>query len=231
MSIKISKPLILKTVRAGFSAATLITLLTMLGCGEDISQSNKENKTRGQTTNYQKSILDARTKLEKETADTSTTRFNAEEIARFKIKPRQYFAPDTSYIIDAVFSLDTSTPVFRMPTNTDRKPKFRIYGYLKFSIHDTAVKLTAYQYMEDRSDSGFLFIPFGDKTNDFTTYGGGRYLDVPLPASDKVILDFNKAYNPYCSYSDRWSCTLVPPVNMLDVSILAGEKIYREGHH
>lgn len=180
---------------------------------------------------YVQSILNDRAKLEKETADTSISRFNAEEIARFKIKPRQYFAPDTSYIIDAVFSLDTSTPVFRMPTNTDRKPKFRIYGYLKFSIHDTLCNLTAYQYMEDRSDSGFLFIPFGDKTNDFTTYGGGRYLDVPLPASHKVILDFNKAYNPYCSYSDRWSCTLVPSVNMLDVSIPAGEKIYREGHH
>jgi len=192
---------------------------------------NQKNQTLSKTEAYIQSILDERAKLEKETADTAITRFNAEEIAQFKIKPRQYFYPDTQYIVKAVFTLDTSSPVFRMPTNTDRKPRFRIYGYLDFKIHDTACRLTAYQYMETPEDNDFLFIPFGDKTNDFTTYGGGRYLDIPMPTSDTVTLDFNKAYNPYCSYSDRWSCTLVPPVNMLDVSIFAGEKIYREEHH
>ena len=204
----------------------VVILLFTISC----NSVNQKSKSVSKSNAYIQSILDDRAKLEKETADTNITRFNAEEIARFKIKPRQYFYPDTLYIVKAVFTLDTNTPVFRMPTNTGRKPKFRIYGYLDFSLHDTACLLTAYQYMEDLSDSGFLFIPFGDKTNDYTTYGGGRYLDIPIPTTDTVILDFNKAYNPYCSYSDRWSCTLVPPVNMLDVSVLAGEKIYRTGH-
>ncbi len=222
---------ILKTISfikkgAGLTISFVVILLFTISC----NSVNQKSKSVSKSNAYIQSILDDRAKLEKETADTNITRFNAEEIARFKIKPRQYFYPDTLYIVKAVFTLDTSTPVFRMPTNTDRKPKFRIYGYLDFSLHDTACLLTAYQYMEDLSDSGFLFIPFGDKTNDYTTYGGGRYLDIPIPTTDTVILDFNKAYNPYCSYSDRWSCTLVPPVNMLDVSVLAGEKIYRTGH-
>ena len=205
----------------------VVVILLATGCGSNTQKTKKPTGTEA----YIQSILADRAKLEKETADTTTSRFNAEEIAQFKIKPRQYFYPDTQYIIRAVFTLDTSSPVFRMPTNTDRKPRFRIYGYLDFRVKDTACRLTAYQYMEDPEDNDFLFIPFGDKTNDYTTYGGGRYLDIPMPTSDTVVLDFNKAYNPYCSYSDRWSCTLVPPVNMLDVSIPAGEKIYRESHH
>jgi uncharacterized protein (DUF1684 family) len=218
---------LLSLINRGIAVSFVIVLLFTTGCGSN----NQEARTISGTETYIQSILADREKLEKETADTTISRFNAEEIAQFKIKPRQYFYPDTTYIIKAVFTLDTSTPVFRMPTNTDRKPRFRIYGYLDFSIHDTVCRLTAYQYMETPEDDDFLFIPFGDKTNDYTTYGGGRYLDIPIPLSDTVILDFNKAYNPYCSYSDRWSCTLVPPVNMLDVHIFAGEKIYREGHH
>ncbi|HCZ36157.1 MAG TPA: hypothetical protein DHV26_09555, partial [Cytophagales bacterium] len=54
------------------------------------------------------------------------------------------------------------------------------------------------------------------------SYGGGRYLDVKIPEGDTMILNFNLAYNPYCAYSNRYSCPRVPSNNDLPVAIKAG---------
>ena len=70
-----------------------------------------------------------------------------------------------------------------------------------------------------------LFVPFKDATNGAETYGGGRYIDVKTPKGNKVILDFNLAYNPSCAYgSDRYSCPIPPKKNFLKIPIKAGEK-------
>jgi uncharacterized protein len=77
---------------------------------------------------------------------------------------------------------------------------------------------------------GGLFLPFGDATNGSETYGGGRYLLDTVKGADlgvedgEVVLDFNFAYNPSCSYDDRWACPLPPPENRLDLAIRAGER-------
>jgi len=73
----------------------------------------------------------------------------------------------------------------------------------------------------------YLFLRFIDKTNDETTYSGGRYLDIRIPEGDSIILDFNKAYNPYCAYNNAFSCPIPPSENNLPVSILAGVKVYK----
>ena len=75
------------------------------------------------------------------------------------------------------------------------------------------------------SDENSLFLPFTDQTNGKELYGGGRYMDVEIPLSDAIILDFNKAYNPYCACSDRYSCPIPPQENDLQIPILLGEKI------
>lgn len=67
---------------------------------------------------------------------------------------------------------------------------------------------------------------FGDKTSGISTYGGGRYLDLDIGKSDRLTLDFNKAYNPYCAYFADFSCPLPPRENLLEVAIEAGEKDY-----
>ena len=66
-----------------------------------------------------------------------------------------------------------------------------------------------------------------DKTNGKESYGGGRYLDLEIPEDKIIILDFNKAYNPYCAYSDRYSCPIPPIENHLDVAINAGFKAFK----
>ncbi|HVF52207.1 MAG TPA: DUF1684 domain-containing protein [Actinomycetota bacterium] len=78
---------------------------------------------------------------------------------------------------------------------------------------------------------GGVFVPLLDTTSGTETYGGGRYLLDSVKGADlggqgdELILDFNFAYNPSCSYDPRWSCPLAPPSNRLDVPIRAGEKL------
>jgi uncharacterized protein (DUF1684 family) len=78
---------------------------------------------------------------------------------------------------------------------------------------------------------GGVFLPFGDTTNGSETYGAGRYLldtvkgaDLGM-AGDRLVLDFNFAYNPSCSYDPRWACPLTPPANRLALEIRAGERL------
>ncbi|MBZ0243452.1 MAG: DUF1684 domain-containing protein, partial [Bacteroidales bacterium] len=80
--------------------------------------------------------------------------------------------------------------------------------------------------LEKNPDYKGLFVPFKDKTNGKISYGGGRYLDIEIPESAQLILDFNNAYNPYCAYNSKWSCPIPPYENHLKISICAGVKKY-----
>ena len=77
---------------------------------------------------------------------------------------------------------------------------------------------------------GGLFVPFRDGTSGKETYGAGRYvLDTVKGADlgtegDRLVLDFNFAYNPSCAYDPQWVCPLAPPPNRLSVPIRAGER-------
>jgi len=76
--------------------------------------------------------------------------------------------------------------------------------------------------------NGYLFLPFNDYTNYETTYGGGRYIDIQVGdiADNKVLLDFNKSYNPYCAYADGFSCPIPPSENYVHTHVLAGERVF-----
>jgi len=71
-----------------------------------------------------------------------------------------------------------------------------------------------------------ICFPFTDETNDEETYGGGRYLDLNRNdiSKNRLLLDFNKAYNPWCAFSDGYNCPIPPKSNDLPVKIKAGEK-------
>lgn len=81
-------------------------------------------------------------------------------------------------------------------------------------------------------DADGMFIVFGDSTSGVETYGGGRFLDAPPPdATGRVLLDFNRAYNPPCAFTPWATCPLPHPANRLKVAVRAGEKKYRDTHH
>jgi uncharacterized protein (DUF1684 family) len=70
-----------------------------------------------------------------------------------------------------------------------------------------------------------LFFVFGDLTNRDDTYGAGRFIDTGLPGEDgRLVLDFNKSYNPPCAFNDFSTCPVASPKNRLPVRIEAGEK-------
>ena len=77
--------------------------------------------------------------------------------------------------------------------------------------------------------AGGLFLPFKDETSGSTTYGAGRYLLDTVKGADlgssegHLVFDFNFAYNPSCSYDDRWACPLAPRANHLPVEVQAGD--------
>jgi len=78
---------------------------------------------------------------------------------------------------------------------------------------------------------GGVFLPFSDATRGTETYGAGRYLLDTVKGSDlgsedgRLVLDFNFAYNPSCSYDDRWACPLTPPANRLPIPLRGGERL------
>jgi uncharacterized protein (DUF1684 family) len=74
----------------------------------------------------------------------------------------------------------------------------------------------------------YLFLPFLDDTNGETTYGGGRYIDLRIPKGDSMEIDFNRAYNPYCVYNDKYSCPIVPRDNYIDLKVEAGLKMFEK---
>ena len=148
---------------------------------------------------------------------------------RKEFKKLDYFEIDLSYRVEATFVRTPNELSFAMDTSTDRKPIYVKYGELHFEIKGEKLKLSVYQnesltFVEEYKD--YLFLPFIDKTSGDTSYGGGRYIDMKIPTSDKVTLDFNQSYNPYCAYSGRYSCPKPPSENTLDIAINAGVKSY-----
>lgn len=92
-------------------------------------------------------------------------------------------------------------------------------GTLEFTVDGERYTLDAIESTER------MFIILGDETNRTETYQAGRYMyiDYPEDGSNRTVVDFNKAYNPPCSYSKFTTCQLPPPQNRLDVEITAGE--------
>jgi uncharacterized protein (DUF1684 family) len=177
----------------------------------------------GQT--YEDSIIENRVIHMGELIDSSKHILNQNEIDHFE--GLAYFDVDSNYRITAKYTKSIGKK-FKMPTTTERAPIYRRHGYVDFNLNGKAIRLTTYQNMALRKQKeykDYLFIPFRDETCGNESYGGGRYLDVKIPSQDTLILDFNRVYNPYCVYSNRYSCPIPPSENTIAVPIPAGEKV------
>ncbi|WP_452221132.1 DUF1684 domain-containing protein [Lacinutrix salivirga] len=142
-----------------------------------------------------------------------------------------FFKFDSAYVVTATLKTTPNEVPFEMPTTTDRAPLYKKYGVLNFKIKGEDFSLNVYQNIELIKREGYedhLFLPFLDHTNGEESYSGGRYLDVNLPEGNTLIIDFNKAYNPYCAYNKRYSCPIVPIENYLKTEIKAGVKKYKK---
>lgn len=148
------------------------------------------------------------------------------EADRATFQGLERFAPDARYLVSARFKARPGKE-FAMPTTTDRTPTYRSMGRLVFKLDGRRMQLTVYQNSDLVKDPAYvdhLFVPFTDLTNGESTYGGGRYLDLKGPLGRDVVLDMNRAYNPYCAYGGRYSCPIPPAENHLTVRVEAGVK-------
>ncbi|RFN59977.1 DUF1684 domain-containing protein [Marixanthomonas ophiurae] len=141
----------------------------------------------------------------------------------------EFYPIDVSYRVKAEFIRTPNEEPFLMPTTTERLPEYVKYGEAHFTIEGKDLKLNLYKSTEPYNEPGYedyLFLPFTDLTSGDGSYGGGRFLDARIPEGDTIVLDFNKAYNPYCAYNSRYSCPIPPEENDLLVRIEAGVKAF-----
>lgn len=135
----------------------------------------------------------------------------------------EYFPPREDYRVTARFVPDrVEIPILNIIGQTEH---YLSPGYAVFRLHGEELRLRPYL---EESDAKELFYVFRDQTTGKETYGGGRFLYSAIPRDNQVVLDFNKAYNPPCSFTPYATCPLPPPENRLPVRIEAGEKKY--GH-
>ena len=138
-----------------------------------------------------------------------------------------FFTPDVSYKVMARFERTPDAVPFLMPTTTDEQTMEVLYGIAFFELNGESHQLEIYQtpaLTTQPQYRDYLFLPFLDETNGEETYGGGRYIDLTIPKGDSILIDFNRAYNPYCVYNKKYSCPLVPRQNYLRTKVRAGVK-------
>lgn len=148
-----------------------------------------------------------------------------------KFEGLEFYPLDTKYIVRAQFIRTPNEQPFLMPTSTSRLPEYVKYGEAHFYLEGKELILSLYQSTDLAKDSeyaDYLFLPFTDLTSGNGSYGGGRYLDLKIPEGDTLIIDFNKAYNPYCAYNSKYSCPIPPEENDILVRIEAGVKDYKK---
>ncbi len=137
-----------------------------------------------------------------------------------------------------VADIDTNVELVQLTVamNAEESMTMTTAGRLRFVIEGEVVALSLYWL---NIYGGGLFLPFRDTTSPAESYGGGRYLFDTIKGSDflpapgalgneRILLDFNYAYNPSCAYNDRWVCPLAPVENRMKVPIRAGEMKFKE---
>ncbi|MFZ1023073.1 MAG: DUF1684 domain-containing protein [Thermoplasmata archaeon] len=136
----------------------------------------------------------------------------------------KYFPIDPKYRTRAVLERVATPEEAYLRTNRDGQAVMRYLGDLTFSLHSTALRLRVYHAGEGIGTS--VFVPFRDLTSGRESYGPGRYLTFELNQDDVYDIDFNRAFNPYCAYTDAYECGFPPAENDLSVSVRAGEKAW-----
>lgn len=187
------------------------------------------NIVRAQETKEAREAREFQEELNSSFKDPETSPLTKED--RKKFEGLDFFPIDTSLIIEADFLRTPLEMPFEMPTTTERRPLYVKYGEAHFQLNGKKYKLNIYQNLELLSKPeyvDYLFVPFTDLTNGRDSYSGGRYIDSRKPTGKKILLDFNKAYNPYCAYNGKYSCPIPPEENHMGVEVRAGVKDF--GH-
>ncbi len=133
----------------------------------------------------------------------------------------RWFAIDEHYRVNGTFVRDKAPTTVKIPNQLGDEETYTTEGVVRFSIDGQAVTLRPMT-----SRPGRLYFIFRDGTSGKETYETARFLYANLNPDGSVVMDFNQAYNPPCSFNPYTTCPLPPRENRLTVRILAGEKAY-----
>ena len=132
-----------------------------------------------------------------------------------------YYPYNPALRLELPLDRDVPDDVVTVDTSTGESEEYRRAGRIRFAVEGQPAELTLYQ-----GPGGELFLPLRDATSGEETYGAGRYLEPTRLGDDRVLVDFNYLYNPYCAYNEAWSCPLPPRENWLTVPRRAGEQTF-----
>lgn len=149
---------------------------------------------------------------------------------RKEFKGHDFFSIDEDYRVQARFEPTPDSKPFPLNTSKGTTQLYKRIGILHFELKGKPYILEAYLRIQRFTLPGqktYVFLPLVDATTGESTYGAGRYLHYEgIPEGTDWIIDFNKLYNPYCAYSDKYECPMVPEPNHLPIAVEAGVKGY-----
>ena len=136
-------------------------------------------------------------------------------------KGLKYFEINPTFKIAGKIDRLTSGQTINISMSGGETEEYEAYGNVTFEIEGVKCALKIFKTPE-----GNLFLPFKDLTSNKETYGAGRYLDFGVEdvKDNRLTIDFNKAYQPFCAYNHTFTCPVPPAENFLNVSVKAGER-------
>lgn len=176
--------------------------------------------------NAKKDAKNFRKEINKQYGDPDKSPLKEEDRKGFKAL--EFFDFNEALAFEAQIEWLKVDSVFEMKTTTARIAKYKRAAKLTFQVNGEQHQLTLFQSVKATANPEYVdhfFLPFKDYTNGNESYGGGRYIDLEIKeGATSGFINFNKAYNPYCAYNDRYSCPIVPQENYLSTEIKAGVK-------
>jgi uncharacterized protein (DUF1684 family) len=191
-----------------------IFVIFVSSCGKDYSPKQKQ---------YIAGIEKIRKEKNQEMKSDTSSPFNIDSAAQFH--DLNYFTVDPNFVFKSkLFKYLTQDTITIYGTKGEPRKVIK-YGYVKINFKDGERNVNVYKGLT-KSGGQYYSIWFTDKTTNKETYGVGRYLDFNLNPDTNFIytIDFNLAYNPYCSYSAKYSCAIPTKDDFIDEEITAGEK-------
>jgi uncharacterized protein (DUF1684 family) len=158
-------------------------------------------------------------------ADPSVAVYDLEAPAKRAYRGLRYYPDDSRYTTVGQLERYGEPRKVQVEASRGGPQQMNALGVVRFELGDAACELEAYG-----SGPGMLFLIFKDETNGKPggSYGAGRFLYARIAPGEKVLLDFNQAWNPLCAYSAYFHCPLPPRRNWLKLPVPAGERAYGE---
>lgn len=207
-----------------FSCRNFAVSVIIAGCMLGYACSRNENRT-GNPATKQDTILAERAARNEAFRSGKDSPIPAEDRSSFQ--GLKYYPVNMDLRFSLRLNRYSRPRQIRLATNTGEIRSGLRYGYFEFVVENQTCRLQVYRLEDSAENDGpNLFIPFRDATSGNETYSSGRYIDLKENTSGIYELDFNRAYNPYCAFNNKYSCPLPPPENVLSVPIRAGEKRY-----